>query len=189
MIDYYQVISYPMPIPNSDMSSQLINYPLTFGIDTEKQFYITSNELLIWHSHFHAHADNHLIPISHESCILGIFMNDAQMVSKLCDFRVFQLPFSQKIFPHNSQNLLAFNMTNISFYCPFKNITAQSCSFCLIDIPCACSILTPDFYLPPKLQNCQTKTNYPKVLQFVNLPLIQQFFDLNTTNYFKNHPD
>ena len=98
MVNYYQVISYPLPIPNSNLASQLINHPLTFGIDTDKQYYMESFIIQSWNIPFTADLENHLIPVSKPSCLLGIFTDNATSITQLCDCRVFRSPFESKIF-------------------------------------------------------------------------------------------
>ena len=129
-----------------------------------------------WNTPFTADLENQLITVSKPSCLLGIFTDNATSITQLCNFRVLRSPFESTIFPHNSHNLIAFNSSTIIFQCVTQNVTISPCSFCIIEIPCSCDILTIYFYLSPNLQNCKTSTNKPEVLQYVNLALIELFF-------------
>ena len=62
--------------------------------------------------------------------------------------------------------------------CNSKHQMIHGCNFCVLKVPCQCSISTPNFYLPPRLIACNSnlKKNVTK-LHPVNLVLLQKFFD------------
>ena len=53
----------------------------------------------------------------------------------------------------------------------------SGCDYCIMKLPCMCSITTKQFYLQFRLTTCQNETQNITKLHPLNLALLQQFFD------------
>lgn len=51
------------------------------------------------------------------------------------------------------------------------------CHFCIIDIPCKCSLSTKTLYFAPRLVNCYIQTEQYSTVHPVNLASLQEFFE------------
>lgn len=76
-------------------------------------------------------------------------------------------------------SVLIYKIQSLSLDCPKEKKVISGCAFCIIHVPCKCSLSTDSLYLPPRLVNCyQSQQNFTILLSF-NLALLQQFFDEN----------
>ena len=57
------------------------------------------------------------------------------------------------------------------------------CDFCIIKIPCLCSITTATFHLQPRLTACHNFTKNITKLHPLNLVMLQEFFDPSLTQH------
>lgn len=53
----------------------------------------------------------------------------------------------------------------------------KGCAFCVIQIPCRCSLSTESLYYAPRLIDCYQSADNFSVIHPVNLALLQEFFD------------
>ena len=64
----------------------------------------------------------------------------------------------------------------LSLDCPKRQRILRGCDFCILQLPCMCSISTDTQYLPPRLEKCRNESDEVTILYPVNLALIQEFF-------------
>ena len=64
--------------------------------------------------------------------------------------------------------------------CPNGQTIRKGCAFCIMTIPCRCSVTSDNLYLPPRLGECNNNTNDITILHPVNLALLQEFFNEDT---------
>ncbi|CAG2217160.1 unnamed protein product [Mytilus edulis] len=112
---------------------------------------------------------------SENSCIVSIFENDKDKVHSLCDFRFLHNHITPKIIHLKSSSVVLYKTPEISIDCSGKQIIHQGCDFCIMNIPCQCSIATKLLSYPPSITSCK-KSSYITVVHPINLALLQQFF-------------
>lgn len=61
--------------------------------------------------------------------------------------------------------------------CAKQHHMIKGCDFCIINMPCQCSVMTNDIYLPARLTSCHNHTKNMTVLHPFNIVLLQEFFD------------
>ncbi|XP_013394663.1 uncharacterized protein LOC106162084 isoform X1 [Lingula anatina] len=71
--------------------------------------------------------------------------------------------------------LLLVNITDITLKCPKTSTSLSGCHYCVIQIPCFCSLNLDGFYLPTRVASCQNNTEITK-LHPINLGLLQYFY-------------
>lgn len=71
--------------------------------------------------------------------------------------------------------ILIYKIHKIILNCAGKQLIKNGCDFCMMSIPCACSITADDFYIQPAFTHCKTNNNITKIYP-VNLILMQHFF-------------
>ncbi|CAC5400729.1 unnamed protein product [Mytilus coruscus] len=120
-----------------------------------------------------------LIPTHVQQCTFGFFNNDINQVSQFCDFRFLKNRLTHDIIELSSTSVLVYQSNSLALHCPGKQTTLPGCKFCVIHLPCKCSLSTVSLYLPPRLVNCYNKTSELSVFHSINLAVLQEFFNEN----------
>ena len=88
-----------------------------------------------------------------------------------------------KIFELNPTTILIYKVSLLSLECDQNQTMVTGCNFCLMQVPCMCSVTTTQFYLKPRLTACQNETRNITKLHPINLALLQEFFDSSLTQH------
>ena len=70
-----------------------------------------------------------------------------------------------------------YRISMIALDCNKGQRIIKGCAFCVMKIPCLCSVTSDNLYLPPRLGRCRNDSDTVTVLHPVNLALLQVFFD------------
>lgn len=128
-------------------------------------------------SHRNCHMNLPLKPVTKDSCILALFANNRDSIQSYCNFRFVHDVIVSKIMELDSNKILLYDSSILSMECNGKHQMVHGCNFCIFDLPCECSLGSPDFYLPPRLISCKNTSKEDITrLHPVNLILLQQFF-------------
>lgn len=111
------------------------------------------------------------------SCLSAVFFNHKEAVSKMCDFRFLTNMLPIAMYELSPSHLLLYRTTIIALDCANGQRILKGCSFCVVKIPCLCSVTSNSLYLPPRLGNCNKCSDKVTILYPVNLALLQKFFD------------
>ena len=176
----YKVLSFPIPInETSNHATHLVDLPEFTALTSDMQYYsvLTSKDLTQCEKSRVQLCTftKVLTPITHTSCILALFKNDKHMVKQQCNFRVSLNHLQKQIAYLSHTSLLVYRIDVLELDCKSGKRMIQGCQFCIIDIPCECSVSTTDMYLPPRLSACHKNTT--SKIHPVNLALLQQFFN------------
>ena len=76
----------------------------------------------------------------------------------------------------------------LSLQCRNEHKMIKGCDFCVIQLPCQCSVISFEFYLTPRLTACHKLTQEISRIHPVNLILLQHFFSNNYTSKFFGDP-
>ncbi|XP_060564413.1 uncharacterized protein LOC132723667 [Ruditapes philippinarum] len=181
-IKLFKVISLPVPINSSSThGTQALDLPYFFAITSSKQHYMTlnQNDLMDCHGtkYIHCSENKPLIPLTSQSCVLALFSNNMDSVHSICNFRFVQNIIEPKVIELDQNSILLYRTPLLSVECKHQHKMMQGCDFCIINLPCQCSVMTSNFYLPPRLVACQNFTHEISKVHHINLILIQKFFD------------
>jgi hypothetical protein len=181
-IKLFKVISLPVPINSSSThGTQALDLPYFFAITSSKQHYMTlnQNDLMDCHGtkYIHCSENKPLIPLTSKSCVLALFSNNMDSVHSICNFRFVQNIIEPKVIELDQNSILLYRTPLLSVECKHQHKMMQGCDFCIINLPCQCSVMTSNFYLPPRLVACQNFTHEISKVHHINLILIQKFFD------------
>jgi len=116
------------------------------------------------------------------SCTSALFYNDKEDTHLKCNFRFLNDIIKPSVEYISSDSLLVYQTKTLAFDCPTGQQIQKGCSFCLIQIPCLCSIKTDSLFIPAKVGNCNNNTDIITIQHPVNLALIQHFFSADTYN-------
>ncbi|XP_063412759.1 uncharacterized protein LOC134695439 isoform X1 [Mytilus trossulus] len=180
----YKILSLPVPVNNSlKHATKLLDLPDFFAITHQHDYYlhISANELsnCKHESIVTCNFNKALIPTHVPQCTIGLFNNDINQVSQFCDFRFLKNHLTHDIIELSSTSVLVYQSDSLALNCPGKQTTLPGCKFCVIQLPCKCSLSTVSLYLPPRLVNCYNKTSELSVFHPINLAVLQEFFNQN----------
>ena len=68
--------------------------------------------------------------------------------------------------------------------CNGEQIIHPGCNFCIIKLPCKCSVISNSLSYPPSFSSCK-KTDNITTIHPVNLALLQQFFKADQLKHIK----
>ena len=102
-----------------------------------------------------------LIPISVPDCTISLFTNKVNLVNLHCDFRFFPNHLTPTITELTPKSALVYhNNGSLTLNCPDSQKLIPSCSYCIVNIPCMCSLSSKTIYYAPRLVQCYTKQPY-----------------------------
>ena len=184
----YKITSHPVPInETASHATTLLDLPSYFFMSDDNEFYATLSNMEL----SKCYGSNQLYcpfnlafrPATSHSCELGLFLNNKHMVHSLCNFRFVENTLQPKIIELNPTTILIYKISLLSLECGQNQKMITGCDFCIMQIPCLCSITTSQFYLKPRLTACQNKTRNITKLHPINLALLQEFFDASKTQH------
>ena len=186
-LNFFQVIAMPVPLNSSSShATQLLDLPKYFVITHDKQFYFAGSnfEFSYCRGETVKYCPFNLIlkPVTSKSCILAIFGNDKSQAKAQCDFRFLENSISPKIRELESNVLLLYKTPLLSLNCLNSHNMLTGCDFCIIKVPCKCSVSTSQHYIPPRLGSCKHTDNVTTIVHPVNLAVLQHFFDDQVAN-------
>ena len=181
----YKVVSLPVPVKDttsSDMhATQLLSLPDYFAITPHHDYYLplSSSDLLNCQHDSIILCDINLVltPITFPDCTMALFANDRNQIKKSCDFRFTQKLLKSQIIELTATSALVYNSKNLILDCPKEQQIVPGCAFCIIHVPCRCSVSTSTLYFSPRLVNCYNTSVAMTIVHPVNLALLQEFFD------------
>ncbi|CAC5373752.1 unnamed protein product [Mytilus coruscus] len=173
------VTALPVPVNTSLHATQLMDAPEYLALSNDKKTYLslTSQQVMKCKNY----NNNMYCPllqsfsVNEDSCLVSIFNNDINKVQSLCDFRFLHCKITPKIMYLKSSAIVVYKIPQISIDCSGKQIIHEGCDFCIMNIPCQCSIATKLLNYPPSITSCKRSNNIT-VVHPINLALLQQFF-------------
>ncbi|XP_069116722.1 LOW QUALITY PROTEIN: uncharacterized protein [Argopecten irradians] len=177
----YKVYSAPVPVNStSSHATQLLDTPDYFVHTSDNQHFSTlSHQQLqdctgtdILYCKFHLALSS----VATSSCISAIFYNHKESVKARCDFRFLPNVLSPTITELAPSTLLMYHIPMLALDCPNGQKIIKGCSFCVVRIPCLCTVTAGNLFVPPRLGKCKNDTNDISVIHPVNLALLQEFF-------------
>lgn len=156
----FKVISMPVPISNtSGQATQLLSIPEYLAVSQHHDNYVQlkAKDLINCNHGDTVVCDTNyaLTPFTTNSCVLSLYTNNVKVVHKLCNFRYLQNYKPQtNILEITSTSVLVYHSSQLSLNCPAEQKILPGCHFCIIDIPCRCSLSTSNLYFAPRLVNC-----------------------------------
>lgn len=178
----YNIYSFPVPINSSTShATKLINVPQYFAHTHDNQHFtmITSHQISKCFGTSMLFCSFHLALTSSASpsCISALFYNQKESVHSLCDFRFLTNEIKPNIVELSPSNTLMYQTPMVALDCPSGQRIIKGCPFCVMQLPCLCSVTSGTLFLPPRMGSCNNNSQSVTVLHPVNLALIQEFFD------------
>lgn len=163
----YNVNTLLVPMEGFGMHSKIYNVPEYVAMSQNGQFYLElsgsdikdcTGKLIKQCNQIMAVKDKNI-----KSCISSIFFENNEEALKLCKARVFgnKTKLETKIFDIGKGNMLvSTDDPNWIKSCPSQlPVQLKGCVYCIVKLPCFCSIRGKNFFIPPYVSNCFSSTN------------------------------
>lgn len=181
----FEILSFPVPVnETSDHATQLMQLPKYFAISQDSKHYtsLKSHELnsCTFNKMIECRFNKILTPVSQKSCVFSLFSDEKSLIKQNCNFRFLLNHISTDVVLLTKSSILVYNLDVLEFDCKNEKKKVAGCNFCVIHVPCECSVTTTHTFLPARLTDCHEETS--EKLHPVNLALLQQFFNDSTLN-------
>ena len=178
----FDIMSFPVPVNSTTtQATQLLDLPSHFVMSADQQFYTTLSNVELnkcsGQSPMHCLFNKALTPITTESCVLALFTNSKEKVHALCDFRFLHDAIKPSIHELGVSSVVVYRSPILSMECSKQHKMVKGCDYCILSLPCRCSIITEKAFFPPRLTSCHNKGDNITKLHPFNLVLLQEFFD------------
>ncbi|XP_052064383.1 uncharacterized protein LOC127704385 [Mytilus californianus] len=183
----YKINSYPVPInTTSNHATQLLDLPQYLVITSDnRQYAELSDEFVKTCSGIDTLYCTKTFPLLSSvspSCSFALLFNDKESVHSNCNFRFLTNIIQPAVIEITDTSLLVYKTKTLAFDCPSGHKIEKGCSFCIIHVPCLCSVKTDSLFIPAKIGLCDNNTSTMTIVHPVNLALIQHFFSSETYN-------
>ena len=112
-----------------------------------------------------------LTALASPNCSSASFFNQKDSVTDLCDFRFKTNVLPTAMFELLPSHLLLYKTTLLALDCAKGQQILKGCFFCVVKIPCRCSVTANNLYLPPRLDKCNNNTEDITILHPVKFGL------------------
>ncbi|MES9881484.1 MAG: envelope fusion protein [Sedimenticola sp.] len=183
----FRIISLPVPINTTSLhATHLPDLPQYFAISADEQFYTTMSQTELstctGKTSLSCNFNRALEPVTSDSCTLALFQGNKVSIHSKCDFRFIHNSIKPSIVEITPSSVLVYRTPIMSMECGKTQKMITGCDFCIMQLPCLCSLTSTRLFLHPRLTTCH-HTNNITTLHPVNLILLQTFFDERTTEH------
>jgi hypothetical protein len=178
----YNILSFPVPINDTSRDTTLI-------VDINDYFPISTDER--YHVSLPRSTINQCVGISLMTCPIHpllktmkepdceavLFQNKKTEIHSKCNFRFFRNIVKPHILDLTTTQLLVYQTKNLTLQCKEGTKVLKGCDFCIMTVPCQCSIISTNMRFNQQVNLCQKDTCDISILYPVNLALLQQCFN------------
>lgn len=181
-LQLYKILALPVPTSTngSKHATKLLDLPDYMALTYQHDYYHSlSSSVLVNCVHGSTVICNFnmaLIPTTVPQCSSALFQNNVKQVSQLCNFRFLENHISHDIIELTPTSVLVYDSEDLYLDCPQNQRRIPGCTFCVIEIPCKCSLSTRLLYFAQRLVKCYNSSSDFSVLHPVNLALVHEFF-------------
>ena len=179
--ELYQVLTYPVPFNSTSNDGTLVtNLPDYVAISTDERYMIemTAAQMALCHGRNLISCPDKFPhkSFNEPSCTSAMIRKSG--IRDNCQFEFREAVIVPSVVELDEGTLLLTRIPDLIFTCNNHVTKKSGCPFCLLQIPCFCSVMAGKFSFSPRLAACQeraavTVTTSPGV----NLALLQQFFN------------
>jgi hypothetical protein len=178
----YECTSYPVPVANTtNHATQLLDVPDYIIISHDHQRHATLSQKQLdqctKQNIIHCPFNIPLTSTTAATCISALFYDQKDTIHKTCDFRLVPYIAKTRLIELTPSSVLVYHSPRLAMECESDQKIIPGCTFCVIKIPCSCSLTAQDLYLPPRLTHCKHYTeNITRVHFPVNIAILMNYF-------------
>lgn len=179
----FKVITFPVPLNQSTSHGTFLKPEFPYlAIEKHGKHFIQLSESDVAHCLGARKVCKLQVPqqiVQKPTCLSAIFLQQTAYVSKECDFRFKSQSISPKVIYLSKHEILLSNISSLSLSCNSTLKREPGCMFCIVKLPCFCSVKANDYFIPPRLSECLQDTEKVSKLYPVNLALLHNFFEID----------
>ena len=178
-----KLYSYHVPVHfTSDHATSILDLPPFIAISHSKDYYTeVNNEVLRKCHHYNkvifCNFNIALLPASHWKCSFALYNDNREQIQNTCNFRFLPNTISPSLTLLNQTHILIYNISTLTLQCSNGIKVQKGCFFCILMLPCNCSIITDQYYVPERWTGCRHKYNDFSKVHPVNLAVLQEYFN------------
>ncbi len=188
----YRAISFPVALNHTTMqASQLVDVPQYVAVSKQSNMYMELDSFQYDMCSGERTKYCSVMPpqrsvVQSPSCVTAIFFQHVPLIKQLCDFKLIPGGLKPQVTEIEPSLLLLSDIKSVTFTCPqMLGKVQKGCSFCVISVPCKCSVHLDNFFIPARLNKCnKTKSDKITHLHPVNLAWLHQFFTTDLLSQF-----
>ncbi|XP_060071257.1 uncharacterized protein LOC132551165 [Ylistrum balloti] len=117
------------------------------------------------------HCDQHYIlrNDTRRSRLFSLFHGKKSDINDNCIFHFVQDIIQPSIIQLNHSHLVLINVSDITLTCKNSKTAEKGCSFCIIAIPCRCSLSSSSMYIDPYWNRCNSNKLQMLFLKFMEI--------------------
>lgn len=116
-------------------------------------------------------------PATAPICTSAICFQMIEQARDLCNFRFMHNGAKSTLLEINPDEILVSNVSQLILSCQGKRMkTLPCCMYCILHVPCLCSIGAKHMQIPPRMDNCK-KVDKIQIIYPINLALLQNVFE------------
>lgn len=147
-LQLYKVLSFPVPVNQSSTHGTSIpGLPIFLAIPSTKESvttYLSIYDDQIFdqcdHDAKHIYCNRNFAMQSEMDCAKALYIGNISAIQNLCKFQFSVNSISPRIHQLNQSHFLIVNVSSAFVSCDGKSVDVVSCHFCIINVPCNCSI-------------------------------------------------
>jgi len=181
-LQLFKILSYPVPINSTSLhATKIMDLPMYLAVNEDFSTYATFTENAIQncdHDKYHIHCQ-FAMPMQTQdqsSCALSLYQSDKSSIHKHCNFRFIPNAVQPTVRQLNQTHFLLINMSSVTLQCKNKQPEQIGCHYCIIQLPCNCTLLSTKYVIMPRFTNCFNTQVDVTISHPVNLILLQKFF-------------
>ena len=184
----YRTFSVPVPLNSTTAhGTQVLDIPDVLAISNDNHYFATMSEKN-WRNCYgkrykYCPMEIVISPMTRHSCPVLIFQQVKDLFPTYCNFKFVQHAIKPSIFQLTENKVLISNSSHITLSCKETWKRVKACNYCVMEIPCQCSLKTDNFYMPPMLRSCGNISKSVSKLHPVNLALLQYFHNSENHNF------
>ena len=177
-----KIHSYPVPLnETSNHATAILNMPSYLAVSQDHSFYteVTEDALQkcnIYNKIAFCEFNIALTTSNFWKCSYALYKDNRAQIKASCEFRFFPNAISPMLKQLNQTHFLIHNISSLTLQCSNNTKTIVGCFFCIISLPCNCSVMTLQYYLPERWDGCHHKHQEISKVHPVNLALLQEYF-------------
>lgn len=185
-LQLYKVLSFPVPVNQSSTHGTSIQgLPSFLAVPSTQTSGNTYRYLSIYDTQVfdqcdqdakHIYCHRNFAMQYQMDCAMALYVGNISTIQNLCKFQFSVNSISPIVHQLNQSHFLLANVSAASISCGDKTVEAISCHFCIIDVPCNCSIRSDKYSFMPRFTGCSTFDSQVTVSHPVNLALLHKFF-------------
>lgn len=181
VFELYSVLSFAIPVNvSSDMFTKIVDLPAFIAVNSGRTHYALIRDQMfrtcLGHGIRQCASGIAMTSRSYHTCASALFFDMPREVMQYCHIAYHIAPAERNPIIHLQTNkylVLSPKTENDIWVMQCTGQNSQriaSCGFCVISLPCQCSLVAGDFSVPAHISDCKQHTNGISKLYPINLP-------------------